>query len=197
VPFPPDRVFALDRDRLLVTANPSGRGPAEMLLHIFDREGREVWAGLESRTSGDPVGDAFRNMILVCPAGDGSFTVVRRSGERTVSRFSASGVPLGTTAVDERHESRTVDLVAVGRTLRLAGFCWAAASSKGRLYLSAPEIRDGRDLGPGRSVSVVDASGRLQALIELPCPVHRFLVADARLYAIDDESALRIFEVGP
>jgi len=193
--FAPDRVFVLGRDRLLVTSNPTGRGQAEKLLHIFDREGREVWAGLDARVSVDPVRDAFRNMILVCPAGDGSFFVVYRSGERTVSHFSASGVPFGKIAVDERYATRTVDLVSGGKALRLAGFCWAAASDGGRLYLSAPDVLAGRDLGPGRSISILDCSGRLLATIELPCPVHRFLVADGRLYAIDDESALRIFEV--
>jgi hypothetical protein len=54
----------------------------------------------------------------------------------------------------------------------------------------------GKDLGPGRTLSVVDGEGGLRAVIELPCPVHRFLVADGRLFAIDDEGRLRIFEVG-
>jgi hypothetical protein len=196
LPFPPDRIFMLGRERLLVTANPTGRRAGEKLLHVFDPAGREVWGGLDARASADAVLDAFRNMILACPGNADDVFVLYRSGERTISRFSASGGLLGTLTVDERHASRTVDLTADGKTLRLTGFCWAAAFDRGRLYLSAPEVLAGRDLGPGRSVSVLDTSGRLLAAVDLPCPVHRFLVAEGRLYAVDDESSLRIFEVG-
>jgi hypothetical protein len=196
LPFAPDRVLALGPDRILVTANPTGRKKGEKLLHILDLAGRAVWHGLEARTSSDPVLDAFRNMILVCRGEAEDFYVVFRSGERTIFHFSGSGVPLGTIAVDERHAFKTVALTSGRRTLRLAGFCWSAARDRGRFYLSAPEVVSGRDLGPGRTLSVVDARGRLQAAVELPCPVHRFLAADGRLFAVDDESALRIFEVG-
>ena len=44
-------------------------------------------------------------------------------------------------------------------------------------------------------MTVVGSNGRLQAVIELPCAVHRFVVAGGRMFAIDDEGALRIFEV--
>jgi hypothetical protein len=196
LPFAPDRILTLGPDRLLVTANPTGRKKGEKLLHILDLAGRSVWRGLEARTSSDPVFDAFRNMILVCRGEAGDFYVVFRSGERSISHFSGSGGLLGTVAVDERHAFKTMDLTSGRRTVRLAGFCWSAARDRGRFYLSAPEVVSGRDLGPGRTVSVVDALGRLQAAVELPCPIHRFLVADGRLFAVDDESALRIFEVG-
>ena len=196
LPFAPDRVLALGPDRLLVTANPTGRKKGEKLLHIFDMAGRNVWQGLEARTSSDPVFDAFRNMILVCRGEAGDFYVVFRSGERTISHFSGSGGLLGTVAVDERHAFKTMELTSGRHTVRLAGFCWSAARDRGLFYLSAPEVVSGRDLGPGRTLSVVDARGRLQAAVELPCPIHRFLAADGRLFAVDDESALRIFEVG-
>jgi 6-bladed beta-propeller len=196
LPFPPDRIVALGPDRLLVTSNPAGRKPGEALLHVIDAAGREIWAGLEARISSDPVADAFGNMILVCPGETNDFFVVHRSGERAIFRYSASGGLLGTVTVDELYRSRTVDLRSAGKSIRLAGFCWAAACDRGRLYLSAPEVQAGRDLGPGRSVSVLDTAGRLLATVDLPCPVHRFLVAGGRMYAVDDESSLRIFEVG-
>jgi hypothetical protein len=196
LPFAPDRVFALGSDRLLITANPTGRKKGEKLLHILDLAGLSIWQGLDARTSSDPVFDAFRNMVLVCRGEAGDFYVVFRSGERTISHFSGLGVLLGTVAVDGRHAFRTVELTSGPRTVRLAGFCWSAARDRGRFYLSAPEVLSGRDLGPGRTLSVVDARGRLQAAVELPCPIHRFLVAGGRLFAVDDESALRIFEVG-
>lgn len=195
VPFAPDRIFVLGEDRLLVTANPTGRRPGERLLHIYDTAGRLLWEGLDARASSDPIGDTFRNMILVCPGERGEFTVVYRSGERTIYRFSASGALLAKIDVDERHAFEPVDMVTGSGTLRIAGFCWAASSDRGFLYLSAPEALAGRDLGPGRTVSVIDGQGRLQATVELPCAVHRFLVDEGRIFAVDEEGGLRIFEV--
>jgi hypothetical protein len=196
VPFAPDRVFALGDERLLVTANPTGRRSGERLLHIYDAAGRIVWEGFDARASSDPIADTFRNMILVCPGARGEFRVVHRSGDRTVHTFSASGALLSKTDVDSRYASISVDLPAGKGTLRLDGFCWAAASDGELLYLSAPESVAGKDLGPGRALSVIDGQGRLRARIELPCAVHRFLVDDGRVFAVDDEGALRIFEVG-
>jgi len=196
VPFAPDRVFSLGAQKLLVTGNPTGRRRDEPLLHVYEAGGRPLWEGLEARTSSDPILDTFRNMILVCPGESGDFHVIFRSGERTILHFSGSGALTGRTAVDERHAFKILDMPSPRGVMRLAGFCWAAALDRGLFYLSAPEDVDGRDLGPGRTVSVIDGQGRLRSVVDLPCAVHRFLVADGRLFAIDDEGGLRIFEVG-
>jgi len=193
--FAPDRIFALGADRLLVTGNPTGRQKGERLLHIFDMTGRVIWEGLEARASSDPVFDAFRNMILVCPGEKDDFFVVYRSGERAIAHFTVSGALLEAIVVDERLPFKPLDMPSGKGTMRLLGFCWAAAADDGLLYLSVPETVGGRDLGPGRTLSVIDGQGRLRAEVGLACAVHRFLVADGRVFAIDDEGALRIFEV--
>jgi hypothetical protein len=196
LPFPPDRVFTLGPDRLLVTVNPTGRRKGEKLLRVLDRAGRVLWGGLEAKVSADPVADAFRNMILVCPGEADDFLVIFRTGERNILRFSDRGTWRAPVAVDERYAFKNVDLRSDRAAVRLAGFCWAAAGDRGLLYLSAPDVLDGRDLGPGRTLSLIDVDGRLQAVVELPVPVHRFVVEDGRVFAIDPESALRIWEVG-
>ncbi|HOW84442.1 MAG TPA: 6-bladed beta-propeller [Candidatus Aminicenantes bacterium] len=196
VPFPPDRVYALGGGRILVTANPTGKQPGERLLHAYDAAGREIWNGMEATRTADPISDAFRNMILVCPGELADVYVVRRSGDRTIRRFSGAGRPLGAIEVDERHAFKRLAVPSGRGLVGLEGFCWAAARDAGLFYLSAPDAVAGRDLGPGRTVSVVDGGGRLRAVIELACPVHRFLVAGGRLFAIDDEGDLRLFEVG-
>ena len=195
VPFAPDRVFSLGARKLLVTGNPTGLRKGERLLHVYDAGGRLLWEGLEARTSSDPIFDTFRNMILVCPGESGDFHVIFRSGDRTILHFSGTGSLAGKLAVDDRHVFRTLDMPTGRGVMTLAGFCWAAARDRGLFYLSGPEVVDGRDLGPGRTASVVDGQGRLRAVVELPCPVHRFLVADGRMFAIDDEGDLRIFGV--
>lgn len=196
LPFAPDRILALGGGRLLVTSNPTGRQAGERLLHLHEPDGRPIWDGLEPIRSRDPVADAFRNMILVCAGTQGDFFVVFRSGERRILHYSASGDLAGSVEVDPGYRSRRVETPDAGRgRLKLDGFCWAAAFHQGRFYLSPPEILDGKDLGPGRTIAVVDISGRLLEVIELPCAVHRFLVAGDRLFAIDGDASLRVFEV--
>jgi len=195
LPFAPDKIFALDSETLLVTSNPTGRPVAEKLLHIYDARGRLRWEGLEARSSSDPVFDTFMNMILVCPGAAGDFFVVFRSGERSILHFTGSGALAGRIPVDERHAFRPVNLPFPGPQKRLLGFCWAAAWDRELFYLLAPAPVEGRDLGPGKRLSVIDRNGRLTAAIDLPCPVHRFVIDGTRVFAIDDEGELRIFEV--
>ena len=195
VAFAPDKAWALTGETLLVTSSPTGRMAAEKMLHISDAGGRLRWEGLEARASSDPVFDAFCNMILVCPGEGGDFFVVFRSGERSILHFAGSGALVGKIPVDERHAFQPMDLPFPGRKKRLLGFCWAAAWDRGFFYISAPAPVEGKDLGPGRLLSVVDRKGRLTASIELPCPVHRFVIGGGRIYAIDDDGGLRIFEV--
>ena len=195
VPFLPDKVLTLAGDALLVTRNPSGRGKGETLLHVFDAAGRLRWRGLEGRFSGDPAYDAFLDMVLVAPAGGGDFFVVPRCGGRTVLRYASTGKLRARIEVDGRHASRPIDLPFKSGKKRLEGFCWAAASDEDFLYLAAPEPVDGRDLGPGRRLSVVDGEGRLRAVVDLPRPVHRFVVRGERILAIDDEGELRVFGI--
>lgn len=197
LPFAPDRVLAADGGRLLVTSNPTAKRSGEKLLHIYGREGGIIWEGLEPKTSSDPVKDAFRNMILVCGGTGGDFYVIFRSGERTIRRYSPAGDLAGTIEVDAEYAFKNVEIPDAGHgRMKLAGFCWAAAFDSGLLYLSPPEILDGKDLGPGRTIWAVDPGlGRLRgAAIELPCAVHRFLVAGERIFAIDADGSLRIFE---
>ncbi|MCK7476306.1 MAG: hypothetical protein M0C28_00985 [Candidatus Moduliflexus flocculans] len=188
-------MYALASGAILVTTNPTGRGPGEKLIRLLDAEGRARWEGLEARISTDPVFDSFRNMILVCPGEEGGFTVVHRSGERTLLRFDGDGALLGEVPVDGRHAFAPMDIPFKGPVKRLLGFCWAAARDRGLIYLAAPEAIDGRDLGPGRRLSVVDGTGRLRAFVELARPVHRFAVDGDRIVAIDGEGALCLFEV--
>jgi hypothetical protein len=196
LPYAPDRILALGGRRFLVTSNPTGKGAGERLLHIHDLAGGIVWEGLEPKTSTDPIKDAFRNMILVCGGTEGEFYVIFRSGEQTIRRYEASGDFAGTIDVDPAYAFRNVETPDTGRgRLKLAGFCWAAAFDDGFLYLSPPEVLEGKDLGPGRTITVIDPGGRLRSIIDLPRAVHRFLVAGDRIFAIDDEGSLLIFEV--
>jgi hypothetical protein len=110
-------------------------------------------------------------------------------------RYAATGEPRAKIEVDRRHVAPSLELPFKSGRRRISGFCWAAASDGDFLYLAAPEPIDGPDLGPGRKLSVIDGGGRLRAVLELPRPVHRFVVEGDRILAIDDEGELRAFEV--
>ncbi|MFO7732885.1 MAG: 6-bladed beta-propeller [Candidatus Aminicenantes bacterium] len=193
--FPPDKIYALGERTILVTSNPSGRPVRENMLHLFDPSGALLWEGLESRSFGDPVYDTFRNMFLVCPDGSGGFFIVFRSEERAVLHFGPKGDALGGVPVDERYAFKPVRLPFKGPTKVLLGFCWSAAFDRERLYLLEPEAVEDRDLGPGRRVSVLGRDGRMQAVIDLPRRIHRFTVDGDRIYALDEEGELGVFEV--
>lgn len=195
VDFPPDKIHALGERMVLVTSNPSGRPVRENMLHLFDGSGALLWEGLEARVFGDPVYDSFRNMFLVCPDGPDGFFVVFRSEERSLLSFGAKGELRGQIPVDDRYGFKPVELPFKGPRKTLLGFCWSAAFDRGRIYLLEPETVEDRDLGPGRRLSVFGRDGRMEAVIELPRRVHRFAVDGERIYALDEEGELGVFEV--
>ena len=192
--FPPDKIHVLEDGTILVTRNPSGRPVREDLLHLFDASGAPLWRGLEARSFGDTVYDAFRNMFLVCPSGTDGFYVVFRAEERELFRFGAGGGLLEKIPVDGRCTFKLVRLPFQGPRKTLLGLCWSAAFDRGLLYLLEPEAVEGRDLGPGRRISVLGRDGALEAVIDLPRRVHRFAVDGDRIYALDEEGELGVFE---
>ncbi len=195
VSFAPDKILGLSGGAFLVTGIPVGRRNAENMLHIYEADGRLRWEGLEARVSSDSVYDAFQNMILVCAGASGDFFVVYKCGERRILHFASSGHLLERISVDERYSFRLLDLPFQGPKKQLFGFCWAAAWDRGTFFLSAPAPVEGKDLGPGRILYVIDGAGQLTGSVELPSPVHRFIVDGRRLFAVDDDGGLRIFEV--
>jgi hypothetical protein len=195
VPFPPDKVFVLAADRVLVTRNGSGRAGAEKLLHLFNGRGDLLREEMPAYVSGDPVFDAFRNMFLVNPGPHGDFFVVFRSHERSILHYGRDGGPLERIPVDGRYGLKSLHLPIKGPEKKVEAFCWDSAHDRGRFYLLAPEYTDGKDLGPGDKVFVFDGAGQLEARIDLPLRVTRLAVDGDRIYAVDRASELRIFRI--
>ena len=195
LPFAPDKVLALSSAAILVTHNPTGRTGPEKMLNIYDGEGHPAWEGLEATASGDSLYDAFRNMILVNAAPGGGFFVTFKSQERTIMHFGHDGRLLSQIRVDERCTFKPMTLPVKGPQKVLLGFCWAGAYDRGRFYFLEPEVVHENDLGPGRTVIVLDEEGRLESTLDLPARVACIAVAADRLYAVDTEDALRIFRI--
>jgi hypothetical protein len=195
VPFAPDKVFALEDDVLLVTHNPLNRSGTEKMLHAFDGNGRLLWQGLESRISGDPVYDAFRNMTAVCPGPDGDFFLIFKCDEREVLHFDPAGRRIGAIPLDERYEDKALSLPLKSgrRTIRGVGWSWAVSS--GRFFLLAPAYTPENDLGPGREVFVFDRTGLLDGLVRLPAETAAIAVDGDLIYAIDIDRELRVLRM--
>jgi hypothetical protein len=195
VPFAPDRTLVLTADRILVTHIPSGRSGPEKLLHVFDGRGNLLWEGLPARFSGDPVFDAFRNMILVCAGPRGDFFVVFRCQERSILHYGPGGDLLARIPADGRYVFKTLSIPIRGARKTIDGFCWDCSFDRDRFYLLAPAYTEERDLGPGDQVFVLDATGRLEAQVSLPSQVGRMAVDGDRIYAVDRAGELRVFRI--
>jgi len=195
VPFAPDRAFVLTADRILVTHIPSGRSGPEKLLHVFNGRGNLLWEGLPARFSGDPVFDAFRNMILVSAGPRGDFFVVFRCQERSILHYGPGGDLLARIPADGRYVFKTLSLPVRGARKTIDGFCWDCSFDRERFYLLAPAYTEERDLGPGDQVFVLDATGRLEAQVSLPSRVGRIAVDGDRIYAVDRAGGLRVFRI--
>lgn len=195
LPFGPRSVKALSGGRLLVSHVPTGRLGVENLLRCYNGGGRLLWEAVKARLTGDAVADALANMVFVV-GGPDEIAVVFRSGRRGIHRFAADGRFLGETKVETAYPSREAEGVVLGRRTVVAMFCWAAAGDESRVLLLAPRPLPDGDLGPGREIFVVDRAGRVGAKIELPAEVLCFAAAPRRIFAVDAEGRLRIFQVG-
>jgi hypothetical protein len=196
LPFGPRSVLALSGNRLLISHVPSGREGRENLLRCYDSGGRLQWEALKAQSTGGGVSDALANMVFVV-GGPDEVAVVFRSGRRGIHRFDAAGRFLGETRVEEAYPTRTASGSIMGRSTTIAAFCWSAAGDADRVLLLAPRPLPDGDLGPGREIYVVDRAGRVESVIDLADDVLSFAAAPGRIFAVDAEGRLRIFEVEP
>jgi hypothetical protein len=105
---------------------------------------------------------------------------------------------LGETEVTGKYLSQAVEIPAGGgkkRTLRT--LCWNCASDREKLFLLVPERTDDGDLGPGKTIAVIDKAGGLEATIAVPERLTRIAVDGNTLFSIDIDSGLRIFKLEP
>ena len=195
VPFAPDKVFALKDDLILVTHNPLNRSGSEKMLHAFDGQGRLLWEGFESRFSGDPVYDSFRNMIAVSPGPAGDFFLIFKCDGREIFHFDPAGRPIAEIPLDERYEDKPLSLPLKSGKRSIRGVGWSWASSGGRFFLLAPAYTAGKDLGPGREVFRFDRTGRLDGMIRLPREMILIAVDGDMIFAVDLDRELSILRM--
>jgi len=198
VPFSPHRILALGPERIVVMSLPSGRAGQEKVLHAFDSSGQLLWEAGDSFYSRDPVYDLMRNRWFMLKAAGGEFFLVRGANDRVVRRLDADGVLLGEAEVTEKYPFQEIDIPGKeGKRRTLRSFCWNCASDRERLFLLVPERTEDGDLGPGRTIAVIDLAGEIVASIDLPERLTRIAVDGNTIFGIDLDARLRIFELEP
>lgn len=194
VPFRPSDVVALTDDVIAVSYLPSFRGEKENMICGYSSSGEKLWECLEPALTGDSIFDTMVNRFLVLPGGPGEFLAVFKSHSAPLHRFAHDGRLIASPAPPRGFPIKELTLPLPGGSRKLAGFCWAAAFSGGRLFVLSPDRTEEGDLGPGFEVYVFVPGGPLEAVIELPGHVVRISVDGNRVYAVDADRILRIFQ---
>lgn len=198
VTFSPHRVLALGPDRIVVMSLPSGRDGQEKILHGFDGKGQALWEAADSFFSRDSVYDLLRNRWFILRAPGEEFFLVPGADGRHIRCLDAEGTLLSEIEVSGKYVSQEVEIPAgEGKKKTIRTFCWNCASDRERLFLLVPERTDDGDLGPGKTIAVIDRAGGLEATIEVPERLTRIAVDGNTIFSIDVDSGLRIFRLEP
>jgi hypothetical protein len=198
VSFFPHRILALGPDRIVVMSLPSGRDGQEKVLHGFDGKGEPLWEAADSFFSRDSVYDLLRNRWFILRAPGREFFLVPGSDGRHIRRLDAEGTLLGETEVSGKYVSQEVEIPSgEGKKMTIRTFCWNCASDRERLFLLVPERTADGDLGPGKTIAVIDRAGNLEAAIVVPERLTRIAVDGNTIFSIDVDSNLRIFTLEP
>jgi hypothetical protein len=105
---------------------------------------------------------------------------------------------LGETEVSGKYVSQEVEIPSgEGKKKAIRAFCWNCASDRERLFFLVPERTDDGDLGPGKTIAVIDRTGNLEAAIAVPGRLTRIAVDGNTIFSIDVDSNLRIFRLEP
>jgi len=194
--FFPWRILALEDERIIVVPLPSGRSGGDKVLHCLNSRGEPVWTALDSLSPGDSTLQAIENQVFIRKAGGGEFFALRPVNDSFIRRLDSSGAVLTETGIDAEYPLKEIAVPGFkGRKKTLRGLCWNYAVDGETLYLILPEYTQDRDLGPGRRIALVSPDGRLKAYVDLPDRVSRIAVEGNRIYAIDLDFRLRLFEM--
>lgn len=193
VPFTPDQICVLSGGLIVLSHLPLGIEGPEPMVHGFSEKGDLIWERADSRYSGERVYDTFRNLVVMVKGDREDVLVIHKSDERRVLRFDKGGKPGAPIRVTEDYASKRISLPLRGPKRLISAFCWDASFDGSLLGLLAPDYTEENDLGPGRTVFLIEPDGLLKDIIDLPTAVTRIDMEGDDIYAVDSENCLRIF----
>ncbi len=196
VPFDPQQICVLGKDRIVLSHIPMGFDGPERMIHCYSGNGELLWEALDSYYTGDRVYDAFRNFLVLVQADGKSVSVVHKSDERSILRYDHEGRTLSPVRVSEEYAFKKLTIPVKGPRKQLQGFCWDASAGNGVIGLLTMDYTPEKDLGPGRSVHLIDPAGNVEGVIEFPSLMLKVDLDGDRIYAVDAEYRLRVFSWG-
>jgi len=196
VPFDPQQICVLGADRIVLSHIPMGFNGPERMIHCYSGKGKLLWETLDSYYTGDRIYDAFRNFLVLLQADATSVSVVHKSDERAILRYDGEGRALPPVRVSDEYAFKKLQIPVRGPRKLLQGFCWDASAGNGVIGLLTMDYTPEKDLGPGRSVCLIDSSGNVSGVIEFPSLMLKVDIDGDRIYAIDAEYRLRFFSWG-
>lgn len=196
VPFWPQGILALETEKILLWSLPSGFSGKEKVLHCFNSRGGLVWEAVDSYFSGDSVYDTMQNRAFLRKATKGAFFFIRSADDRIIRRMNEDGAVIKEIEISKGYPLKQIVLpLRGGRKKTLPVFCWNCAVAEGKIYLLIPEFTAGKDLGPGKRIAVIGEAGDIEAFIDCPSELTRIAVEGEKIYGLDSEARLRLFEL--
>ena len=202
VRFFPDQILALRAEsgesgeiRIVVSHLPGRGGGRERMLHCFTTEGEIIWEAFDSYFSGDPIYDTFRNLHELKKNAEGRFFIICKCNDRTIYEWGREGGLEKKTKLDDAYRLRKLTVSTKRGRKELLGIHWNCDYAAGKFYLLAPEHTEEKDLGPGSRIAIIDEEGELEGWIDLPEKMIRIAVDGDRVYGIDRDYRLRLFQV--
>jgi len=194
LPFGPDQICVVEGEKVVVSHLPLGIEGREKLIQCLSGQGTLLWEAVDSFYSGDRIYDTFRNMTVLNRGKRGDWYLIRKSDERSISHLDARGRLVAQIPVAEAYPLKKIVLPTSGRRKELWGFCWASAFDQGNFYLLSPKYTKEKDLGPGQEIYRISLDGCLTGLIVLPATVKKIAVEKNRIFAVDSDNFLRVFQ---
>jgi hypothetical protein len=196
VPFYPARICVFGEDRIAIAILPLRLKEGEKIVRCFDSNGHPSWEAVDSLHSGNEIYDTLQNQVFLEAGRGDSLWVIRRFNGAVLTRLNDKGRALEEVDVRSLMPQLKVAVpLSKAERKELTCFCWTSGSGGGKLCLLHPEETKERDLIGGRKLTLLDDMSRSPATALLPVQLKFFSVSGSRIYGIDRENFLRVFEL--
>jgi hypothetical protein len=188
----PHKLVALDEKTLVISHLPSSDSP-EKLAQCFSFSGALLWEAVESVPYNDYAIASLKNAHFM-KVGMGGLVFIKKYNDPTVRFLDAAGA-LRSVSIDKNHVLKSVTIsTRDGRKEKMTPICWDFDIAGNFLYILDSEEMNG-DLVSGKRIIMLSQGGNLVRSLELPFRVNKIAVDDERIYAIDSNYQLHIFQI--
>lgn len=187
----PYRIAVLDEKTIIVTCL-SVRNPGEKSIQAFSFLGKPLWNGIEAVFDDHPALMVMKNKHFI-KAGMAGVLFVRSVDDQIIHYLDEKGGERKIEIDKGRHTPSIVLPNIGGKRVKMSSICWEIDVFGDHVFLLDGEISR-NDLVSGRVISVLDQNGVLIEKMEFPMRIVRFSIDNNRIYILDSDFQLRVFE---